>query len=228
MSDTKPDPIIELLKTKSTLKLDVFETTKLQFQEFKNQAEILVQRLKTESQLFDKRISIEYKEKGEFYFELTVASDILVFFMHSNIFEFDKNHYLWQSKYIKNDNQAIFCGQITVYNFLKDSIKFNRTNDIGYPIARIFVNKDKHYLAEGKGKMNQKHSHFNEQVLNPSVIAELINDLVLYCMNFDLFVSPFLELPEISVAEVNQITDFFTPRTGKRLGFKFNFEEEKP
>lgn len=227
MSEIPTDPIVHLLKSKSSLKLDVFDIVKLQFREFRNQAEKLVKKLKEETQLFDKRIQIEFTERGEFYFELMVAGDLLVFFMHSNIFEFDKNHYLWQSKYIKQDNDAIFCGQITVYNFLSDSFRYNRVNDIGYPIARIFINKDKHYTAEGKGKINQKHGNFSEQTLNPEIISEIISDLVVYCMNFDLFVSPFQELPEISVGEVAQISEFLAPRTGKRLGFKFNFEEEK-
>jgi len=33
---------------------------------------------------------------------------------------------------------------ISIYNFLSDSFKFNRVNDIGYLIARVFTNKENH------------------------------------------------------------------------------------
>jgi hypothetical protein len=223
---SQTNQIVELLKTKSILKLEVFDSAKSQFNEFKRQAELIVQDLRKATFGLDKQLSIEFKEKGDYYFELIVAGDLLVFFMHSNIFEFDKNHYLWQSKYVKQNPEAVFCGQITVYNFLADSFKYNRENDIGYPIARVFINKYLHYLADGKGKIGQKHSDFSTQILNPEKIADIILDLVLYCMDFDLFIPPFLNLPEISVGEVMQISDFMTTQTGKRLGFKFSAEEE--
>jgi len=224
---TQTNQIIELLKTKSVLKLEIFESTKAQFKEFKKQAEIIIQNLRKATQGLEKQLSIEIKEKGDYYFELVVAGDLLVFFMHSNIFEFDKNHYLWQSKYVKQNEGAVFCGQITVYNFLADSLKFKREKDVGYPIARFFLNKDKHYLVDGKGKIGQKHGDFANQIINPEKTAEIILDLILYCMDFDLFVTPFQNLPEISVEEVTVISDFMTTPTGKRLGYKFNAEEEK-
>jgi len=38
----------------------------------------------------DKRVVIECKDRGEFEVEFRVAGDVLIFHMHTNVFEFDK------------------------------------------------------------------------------------------------------------------------------------------
>jgi len=231
MEKNNPDlafnEIVDLLRNKSSLKLDVLENAKQVFKLFKNESELLASALQKKIKEFDSRLTIEFKEKGDYYFELKIAGDLLVFTLHSNIFQFEKNHYLWQSKYIKENPNAIFCGQISVYNFLADSMKFNRQNDIGYPIARFFINKDRHYFAEGKGSINLKHGNFSSQVIKEEIIRLIIESLILYCMDFDLYVPPFQSLQELSVSEVTQTNDFMSSKTGKRLGFKFQFEDEK-
>ena len=62
------------------------------------------------------------------------------------------NSYLQREKqkYVKEDKMRSFCGVIHVYNFLNDSFKYNRLNDVGNLVARIFVNKDKHFFVEGE------------------------------------------------------------------------------
>ena len=220
------EKIVELLKTKTIHQKEVFDCTKKQFIHFKQQAASIVEYLKKSTTDVQNLVSIGFKEKGEYYFEISIAEDLLVFFMHSNVFEFDKSHYLWQTQYAKKNEGALLVGQITVYNFLADSINFKRENDIGYPIARIFINRQAHFFADGKGKMGQKHSDFSHQTLDASKCTEIILDLILFCMDFDLFVPPFQQLPEISVAEVTKISDFMARSTGKKLGFKFSAEEK--
>ena len=87
-------------------------------------------------------MKLEYIDRGKFDAEMRMAGDVLFFSMHSNIFEFDRDHSVWKLSYVEEDKMRSYCGIINVYNFLSDSFKYNRFDDLGYLIGRIFVNKD--------------------------------------------------------------------------------------
>jgi len=38
--------------------------------------------------------------------------------MHTDVFEFDANHLVWQSPYVQADRDNSYCGIIDIYNFL--------------------------------------------------------------------------------------------------------------
>ena len=42
-------------------------------------------------------VKIEYRDRGKFEAQLQIAEDILIFSMHSNIFEFNREHIIWQN-----------------------------------------------------------------------------------------------------------------------------------
>ena len=140
----KPTPrelIVKTLKEKSSLKQDVYHTALQAFNAFKANAKKIADELKKDAMVIDKRLIIEYKDKGTFEFELRVAGDLLIFAMHTNVFEFDKSHQIWRTSYLKEDPFRSYCGIINIYNFLNDSFTYNRVNDSGYLIGRIFTNK---------------------------------------------------------------------------------------
>ena len=43
------------------------------------------------------------------------------------------------TSYVKEDKNRSYCGVIHLYNFLADSFKYNRLNDVGYLIGRVFI-----------------------------------------------------------------------------------------
>src|SRR3972149_9945485 len=92
--------ILKLLKKKSTLKQDIFDNTIAQFGELKKILKEISEDLKKEIAGVDKRVIIEYKERSDNEVELRVAGDLLIFHMHSNVFEFDKNHPVWKTSYV--------------------------------------------------------------------------------------------------------------------------------
>jgi hypothetical protein len=89
--------ILRILKEKSSVKQDVYANTVQAFKTMKATAKALAAEYKKEAAEIDKRVIIEYKEKGEFEFELRVAGDLLIFAMHTNVFEFDKSHPIWKN-----------------------------------------------------------------------------------------------------------------------------------
>ena len=187
---------------------------------------ILCEDLKTEMGKIDEHVVIEFIEKGEYEFHIKFGGDILVFFMHTNIFEFDNSHSMWNTSYVKEDELRAFCGMINVYNFLADSFKYNRINDVGYLVARLFVNKDLHYFVEGKRQLGFLYNDFVNEVISKEKIKKIIESAILYSMDFDLLTPHYDTMKEVSVHEVIQVTNAMNIKTGKRLGFKFQADND--
>jgi hypothetical protein len=218
--------ILRILKEKSSVKQDVYANTHAAFKVMKVAAKALAADYKKEAAAIDKRVVIEFKEKGEFEFELRVAGDLLIFAMHTNIFEFDKTHPIWRNSYIKEDPSRSFCGIINIYNFLNDSFVYNRVNDLGYVIGRIFINKENHYFVEGKRQLGFLYNDFVHAVVNPEKLNEVLESTILYCLSFDLFTPPFDSVKEVSVQDMQAASESMQIKTGKRLGFRFQSDND--
>ncbi len=223
---TPEEIILKLLKEKTSLQLDVR----------KNMADTLIMTKETLLEIskslaqktasFDKRINISYKEKSEFEATLTVAEDLLVFYLQTNVFIFDQSHPVWQSSYVKNNEANAYCGILSIYNFLSDSFTYNRTNDSGYLIARIFVNHEMHYFVEGKRQLGFLYNDFAQSVLDKKALTEIINSAIIYTLAFNLFVPPFDNIKEVSVSAMEEETNRMQLQTGKRLGFRFSADSD--
>jgi hypothetical protein len=213
------EKILELIKEKSVLKQNIFSNTIKVFETFKDKSKDISNDLKNVVANIDKRVSIQYTEVNQFAYQLKVAGDLLEFFMHTNVFELEKSSPLYKSPYIKQNPLNAYCGIIYVYNFMADSFKFNRLNDIGILIARIFINRENHFFVETKLPFASKFSNFSLEPINHNTIQEIIQELIIYAVQFDLTTPPFDAIKEISVNEINERTGWITMRTGKRLGF---------
>ena len=126
--------IFQTVKDKSVLKQDVFNNIILNFKILKQVLKEIGDDLSSRIESVDERVIIEYKDTGEFEAQLRVAGDVLVFHMHTNVFKFDSQNSLWNTSYFKENGNRGYCGLINIYNFLNDSIKYNRVNDSGYMI----------------------------------------------------------------------------------------------
>lgn len=225
MDNTK-QLILDTLKTKACLKQDVFKKTKDIFKSFKLEAEKLTEELKSEMEKIDERVVVDFREKGDYEFHIKFGGDILVFFMHTNVFDFGKNHPIWKTSYLKEDELRAYCGMINVYNFLADSFKYNRLNDVGYLVARFFLNKDDHYFVEGKRQLGFLYNDFINETINNDKIRNIIESSILYSMDFDLLTPSYETMQNVSVHEVNEVTSAMSIKTGKRLGFKFEADND--
>lgn len=223
---TPRELILRILKEKSSVKQDVYANTVAAFKLMKITAKALAADYKKEAAAIDKRVIIEFKEKGEFEFELRVAGDLLIFAMHTNIFEFDKTHAIWRNSYIKDDPSRSFCGIINIYNFLNDSFVYNRVNDLGYVIGRVFINKENHYFVEGKRQLGFLYNDFVHAVVNEEKVRDVLESTILYCLSFDLFTPPFDAVKEVSVQDMQAASESMQIKTGKRLGFRFQADND--
>lgn len=224
MSESR-DSIHRLIREKSTLKQDVFHTTINTFQLLK---EVLNETITDVSKTFgnaDSRVEFNYKEHGDFQVEVKIAGDILIFQMHTNVFQFDQGNSLWKSSYFKNHEENSYVGVINVYNFLSDSFKYQRINDVGYLIARIFVNREKHYLVQGKRQLGFLYNDFINATLDKAALTSIVDSSILYSLDFDLYTPPYENMQVLTVEEVQSFSQSNNLATGKRLGFRFGLDE---
>ena len=131
-----------------------------------------------------------------------------------------------KTPYVKEDPKRSYCGTIHIYNFLADSFAYNRDNDLGYMIGRIFVNNENHYFIEGKRELGMLYNNFNTAKITENTVLEIIESAIMYTTNFDLLTPPYDEVKLVSVAEMKMSFDRKMMVTGKRLGFRFQADTD--
>lgn len=213
------ETILKLLSEKSVMKQDVFNNTIEAFNRIKDTIKVRAENLSNEISRIDKRVNIQYKDTNAQAAQLKVAGDILEFYMHTNVFEFDKSHPMFKTGYIKSNELNSFCGIINVYNFLADSFKYNRLNDLGYLIARIFVNRERKFFIETRTQIGYKYANFSLEPISEEDIIDIINELIIFAVSFDLFTPPYESVRQVSVMEIQEKANSNALRTGKRLGY---------
>ena len=167
----------------------------------------------------DKRVNIFYKDISLQSMQLKVAGDLLDFQMHSNVFEFEKSHPMYKGAYIRSNEMNSFCGIISVYNFLADSYKYQRLNDLGYLVARVFINRENHFFVETKTQIGYKYFNFSEAPISSDNLNDIINELIIYSVKFDLYTPPYDAVRQVTVYEMQEKSSSAALRTGKRLGY---------
>lgn len=217
--------IINTIKEKSNVKEIVYDNTFSVFNTLKEASQEMCNEYNKDLKEMDDRLLLDFKDRGAFEFEMKVAGDLLIFNMHSNIFEFDRGHGVWKTSYVLDNNMASYSGIINIYNFLFDSFKYNRLDDLGYLIARIFINKDNHFLVEGKRQLGFLYNDFGGSVIDKKTLTNIIESALLYTLDFDLFVPPYEEASIASVAQMKENINKSKIQTGKRLGFNFYVDD---
>ncbi len=215
------EQILSLLKNKSVLKQDVFHNTIAQFNSLKEVLKTTIQELTDQFGNTDSRVSFEYRDRGAFQCEVRVAGDLLIFQMHTNVFQFEKESSFWQTGYLKEQPEKSYVGTINVYNFLSDSFRYDRTADVGYLLARVFINKDNHFVVQGKKQMGIMFNDIVASNFDTNSQSKFIDQVILYALNFDLLIPPYENLHQITVEEMQDINHSGGLATGKRMGFQF-------
>lgn len=220
MPKTKREKIYDLFKSRSCTKQDVFDESQKVFDEIKVVLQEIAEQYSNHVCTLDERVKIEYSSSSPYRAQIQFGGDLLVFQMHTNVFSFDKEHHIWKTSYVKEDEMRAYCGMINVYNFLADSFKFNRLNDAGYLVTRLFVNKERHFFAEGKKELNYLFNNFVEGKLDRETMVDIIESSILYAIRFELQSPPFANMERISVNQMNQLSQNNDLGTDKQLGFK--------
>ncbi len=221
----KKQTIIKTLKEKSVLKEKVYDNTLNAFSVLKDILRTLSKDVNANLGGIDQRIKLEYADRSTFDAQMKVAGDILFFSMHSNIFQFDREHPAWKTAYIQKNKYNAYSGIINIYNFLFDSFKYSRLDDLGYLIARIFINHENQYFVEGKRQMGMLFTNYGNEEITKESLQVIIETAIQYALEFDLLVPPYDTVKIATVGQAEAKIQHSKVITGKRLGFQFNSDD---
>ena len=218
--------ILETIVSKSTLKQKVFDNTFATFNDLKETLLEMASEMDDQLDgLLDRRVRLEYRDRGKFEAQIQVANDLLIFQMHTDIFEFAADHPIWQNPYVQGDRENSYCGLINIYNFLSDSFKFNRNADEGYLIGRIFINREKCYFVEGKQQTSMRPMQFGKAEIDSEALVRILESAIYYALNFDLLLPSYDDNKRVTVDQFNTKLDNSKFVTGKRLGYDFDVDD---
>lgn len=215
--------ILDLLKNKAALKQDIAEDTTAIFEMLKKTIDVELESLK--EHVKDPRVRLFSKEIGAFEKHLYVGSDVLIFHQHNNVFRLPDDNPLWGTSYFKQDESRGYFGILYIYNFLAQSLIQNRIYDQGYLIGRIFFNKDRHFMVEGKGQLGTLFRDPESMVLDENALKLIVQLSCVFAIDFELLVPPFEMIATMTVEESKVISNNLQMQTGKRLGFKMQSDE---
>ncbi|MFT7344028.1 MAG: hypothetical protein ACI9XP_000606 [Lentimonas sp.] len=210
--------ILDLLKSKSILKQDVFALSKSCFTNLRG---VIYKEIAAILPLIkDDRIRLSAEDKSDFETMVMIGSDALLFQMHSNVFLLEDEHPLWKAPYLKKNTENGFFGVIHIYNFLAESIINNRFNDSGFLIGKIYVNKENKVFVEGKGQLGFLFKDPSDNICSEKLINHIVQVSFAQALNFDLLNPPYELIEEVSVEQMLSISADLRVKTSKRLGFK--------
>lgn len=142
--------LLDKLSGKAALNQLVFDNTFSVFTSLKETLHEMAADLDDRLEELDREVKIEYRDRGKFEVQLQIADDILIFSMHTNVFEFNREHDVWQNPYVQENKANSYCGIISIYNFLTDSFKYNRSADEGVPDWTNFRQSRKAIFCRGE------------------------------------------------------------------------------
>jgi len=212
------EAVLNLLHDKVTLKQDVLANTKKWFKELNEVIAAEVSVLKIS--LRDPRIRMEYSSKSEFESRVMIGSDALIFHMHTNVFTIPEDNPLWKDAYVKKDFSRGYFGVVYVYNFSAQSILQNRLGDEGGLLARIYINKENHFVVEGVQQVALRFPKISKNKLSKEVLVEMLHLLFLGAVSNDLIIPPYDAVAGINVDQLNELSENLGIRTNKTLGFR--------
>lgn len=216
--------IIELLSTKAALKQDIASFSESVLEQLKVLAQNEMDDLR--KAIVDERIRLKVVDNGTHEFMIYAGSDVLVFQLHRNVFRIPEESGLWNTEYMKENEDRGYFAIINIYNFLAESYEQNRLNDEGYLIGRIFLNFEKHFIVEGKGQLGFLFRDIGNMEFTDENALHIIHCAMKFAIDFDLIVPPYTMIQEVSLFQIQTISSDLKLSTGKRLGFKFSSEQD--
>ena len=190
--------IIDGLNNKAALKQHIYRNTLTVFEQFKKCATEITDKLTPEVVSKDESLEVELTEIGEFEFHLKFSGDTIAFIMHTNVFSFPPEHEISKTSYVNEVQDRGYCGMIQAYNFLSDSLKYQRLADIGYLLARIFINCEGNFYVDGQRQLDFLFKDFSKQKINNESVIKVIEQTMLYALDFDLYIPPMDKMKDSS------------------------------
>jgi hypothetical protein len=212
--------IKHLLESKSTAKQTAYKHICKAFSILCDESKAVVEELKKRVKSTDKDVTVEFTSINSFEFDVKLAGDMLMFVMGTNIVTLEESHPIMQDPYTGENEVNRYFGQIMVYNFMVESLKYNRSHDPGYLLARLMVNHENRFFIEGDKELEP----FNKISENPLLevdLQKMVKIVLKMAIENDLVAPPFTEVKSITL---NQKRDHIMELGGQKIGFRMSYD----
>ena len=215
------DHIQQMLESKSAAKQITFKKLLSAFESLAKEARNVIGELKKKVKPGDQDVTVDFKRINDHEFQLKLAGDMLVFVLHTNIVTFEDTHDVMKDPYILQKEINKYFGQIMIYNFMSDSIKFHRVNDPGYLLARLLINHEGRYIIEGEGKLGVVFSHISETFITDDDLNILVKLALTLAIENDLMAPPYPQVKFITLYQKLEKTQELG--AGQKIGFRMSY-----
>ena len=107
--------ILATLIKKSNLKQRVYDNTFTAFNLLKECLHEMNAEFDDELEgKLDRRVRIDYRDRGKFEAQIQIAGEMLIFTMHTNVFDFDASHPVLGTNYVAEDRDRSYCGVVNI------------------------------------------------------------------------------------------------------------------
>lgn len=224
--NSEQDPINcikNLLENKSTAKQATYRHIVEAFSILSHEAKRVVDELLKRAHPDDKDVTVEYNTVSEHEFDVKLAGDMLIFVMHTNVVTFEDSHPIMKEDYILQNDVNRYFGQIMIYNFMADSLRFNRSNDPGYLLARLMINHDNRFFIEGEKELAE-YNKISETPITEEILRKIVKIVLRMAIENDLIAPPFKEVKSITLHQKRE----HAPELGggQKIGFRMSYENK--
>lgn len=215
--------IKHLLESKSTAKQTAYKHICKAFSILQAESKSVVEELKRRAHPSDDDVTVEYNDVHAHEFDVKLAGDMLIFAQGTNIVTLEEAHPILQDEYILQNDVNRYFGQIMVYNFMADSMKYNRTNDPGYLLARLMINHENRFFIEGERDLKPYNS------ISPNPVTEddlktFVKIVLKMAIENDLVAPAFTEVKAITLNQKRNHT--FELGGAQKIGFRMSYEHQ--
>ncbi|MCQ2227547.1 MAG: hypothetical protein MJZ01_06540 [Bacteroidales bacterium] len=224
MSTKITNEIVAELQMKAALKAQILKIGEESFQLLETALNAIAEEYNA---LLENGVKVELIKRSPRVFQINADEDTLIFSLQTNVFQFDREHEAWQTEYVEANPLRSYATIVNIYNFLSDSFKYDRDEDLGYLVARVFVNAEGSFFVEGKRQRGMGHKDFGKKVISAQIWRKIAETALRYCIEFDLLAQPYDNVKITDLAHMNLEIMSSKTKTGKRLGFQFNSDDVK-
>lgn len=222
-SDDPVKFIKEMLENKSTAKQATYRNICYAFGVLTSEARRIIEDLKARINPGDPDVTVEFNVINQNEFDIKLAGDMLIFVMNSNIVTFEDSHPILNDDYIRQNEVNRYFGQVMIYNFMSDSMRYNRMNDPGYLLARLMINHENRFFIEGERELSE-FNKISEDPINDDTLAYLVKVVLKMAIENDLVAPSFREVKSITL---NQKKDHTLEMGGAhKIGFRMSYENK--
>jgi hypothetical protein len=212
--------IANLLLTKSGVKQVTYRNICTAFKGLKEEAIHIINEINSKTHSKDEDITLSVVDISEQEFHVKVAGDLLAFFLHTNIITLSDDYAYNKSEYVLENTDRKYLGQINVYNFMADSLKYNRMHDPGYLVSRLMVNFENHFIVEGDKPIDFLFETVSTKTLDRTDLNVLVHLIITQAIENDLVAPPFNQIRGLTLQQ--KLANTEVVGAGQKIGFQMN------